>query len=149
MAGLKSASLTRARFAGAHPNLNTTGDNSQLGQDNMAPVPDSPMRNIYAKQDTVSESPLSRSRTATDLKNNTEDKKFKLEPVGKEMNDKLAALNDNWNSIKKDGLETIKEVRPAAGGLEKKPSVTGNFLLTRIFEKCKEAYRSKSWSSRQ
>lgn len=40
------------------------------------------------------------------------DRREKLESGSRDINDKLAALNENWMSIKKNDLETIKEVKP-------------------------------------
>lgn len=41
-------------------------------------------------------------------------RKEKMESGSRDINDRLAALNDNWTSIKKNDLETIKEYKPGA-----------------------------------
>lgn len=77
---------------------------------------------------------MQRSRTTVEFKgkDGPDDKKTKGESSSRDINEKLAALNDNWNSIKRDKeLETIKEVRPAGTGkesIDKKPSSAGIFL---------------------
>ena len=59
------------------------------------------------------------------------DRRERNEQGTKDLADKIAALNDNWMSIKKDQLETITEARPitresllAGASKSKKPTAT-------------------------
>ena len=57
------------------------------------------------------------------------DRREKIEQGTKDLADKIAALNDNWMSIKKDQLETITEARPITresllGGASKSKKLT-------------------------
>lgn len=102
------------------------------------------MRKVFH---TEHDQTLAKSRTTADLdvrradsltgtgKSNLNDSRLsverrdKIDACTRDLADKIAALNENWMSIKKDQLETIAEARPIArdvalGAAKKKPATT-------------------------